>query len=201
MPIEGERLVIEPKFPNADILSRMGKDDESEPLPEGLSERNCWWSARQRCYIVVWNDSGKILWGQVPGFNSLKHAMRTLSCADAWGIEQEGNAVQLLGTMVRHRQLKQYLLTGMFVETSKRSGITYVFRKLRPTIAMKPDGDGMRILAALCLHPIAYYQDSWAGAMTPSDDVAAHLAMMRGDEHLFWKRSNQHRPDRPEAGL
>ena len=26
-------------------------------------------------------------------------------------------------------------------------------------------------------------------------------AMMRGDEHLFWRRSNQHAAYRPEAGL
>lgn len=32
-------------------------------------------------------------------------------------------------------------------------------------------------------------------------DVIAHLALMRGDEHMFWKRSNQHPPYRPEAGL
>lgn len=58
-----------------------------------------------------------------------------------------------------------------------------------------------RILCALCLHPIAYYSKSWAGAMTPTDDVCAHLMMMRSDEHLFWRRANQHAPWRPEAGL
>ena len=59
----------------------------------------------------------------------------------------------------------------------------------------------MKILACLCMHPIAYYAGSWAGAMCPTDDVIAHLSLMRADEHMFWKRSNQHPPYRPEAGL
>ena len=42
---------------------------------------------------------------------------------------------------------------------------------------------------------------SWAGAMVPTDDVIAHLSLMRGDEHMFWKRCNQHPSWRPEAGL
>lgn len=29
----------------------------------------------------------------------------------------------------------------------------------------------------------------------------AHLMLMRGDEVMFWRRSNQHAPWRPEAGL
>jgi hypothetical protein len=123
-----------------------------------------------------------------------------------WGIEQEGRAVQLLGQMLRHRAFKQYLLTGMFIETSRRSGVTYIFRKLRPTVALAPTRPGreqqsIRILACLCMHPIAYYEGSWAGAMCPTDDVIAHLALMRGDEHMFWKRCNQHPPHTPEAGL
>ena len=91
----------------------------------------------------------------------------------------------------------------MFLEKSERSGVTYLFRKLRPTVALRPcrDGDGMRVLAALCLHPIGYYDGSWAGAMCPTDDVVAHLMLMRGDEVMFWRRSNQHPADRPEAGL
>lgn len=113
--------------------------------------------------------------------------------------------MQLLGTMIRHRQMKQYVLTGMFPERSLRSGVTYIFRRLKPTIAIAPargnDEESMRILACLCMHPIAYYARSWAGGMCPTDDVIAHLALMRADEHLFWKRSNQHPPYLPEAGL
>jgi hypothetical protein len=93
-------------------------------------------------------------------------------------------------------------LTGMFLETSKRSAVTYLFRRLRPTVAIGRNKDGGgNIMAALCLHPIAYYAGSWAGAMCPTDDVLAHYCLMRGDEKMFWRRANQHAAFRPEAGL
>lgn len=97
-----------------------------------------------------------------------------------------------------------YLLTGMFLERSPRSGLTYLFRKLRPTVvldARNNDATRVRVLCTLCLHPIAYYEGSWAGAMTPTDDVVSHLMLMRGDEHMFWRRANQHGATHSEAGL
>lgn len=203
MPLEGHCLVVEPRYPNADKLSEIGT--KADPMPEGCTLRNEWWSDRERCHILIWDDNGKIAWNRVPGIHHFKHDLMTLGCADAWGIEQESNALQLLGTLVRHNQMKQYLLTGMFLETSKRSGLTYMFRKLKPTVVIdaRPErvGDDSSILCALCMHPIAYYAGSWAGAMTPTDDVVAMLMLMRGDEHLLWRRANQHHPSRPEAGL
>ena len=204
MPLEGERLVIEPRYPNAEALSAMGAKDEGEPLPDDVKERNWFWSTRLRKMVGIWEEGGKIRWGAVGAFHHVGMAMHTLGCSDAWGIEQESNAVQLLGTLVSHRQMKQYLLTGMFLETSKRSGLTYLFRRLRPTVCMdaRDQGDAdTRILACLCMHPIGYYRDTWAGAMCPTDDVVAHLMLMRGDEHMYWKRCNQIPPDRPQAGL
>jgi hypothetical protein len=59
----------------------------------------------------------------------------------------------------------------------------------------------MRFLAALCLHPIGYYEDSWAGVMAPTDDVVAHLMLCRGDEHMFWRRANQHASWEQQAGI
>lgn len=204
MPLEDERLVIEPTYPWADALSGMGgrRASEEEVEDDGWRLRNRWYSDRRRCDIFIMEREGKVDWGRLPAFHSLAHALSTLGCQDAWGIEQEGNATKLLGRMLRHRQFKQYLLTGMFLEKSARSGVTYLFRRLRPTVAIKAGADGkMRILAALCMHPIAYYAESWAGAMCPTDDLIAHLALMRGDEAMFWRRSNQHPPYRPEAGL
>lgn len=202
MPIEGERLVIEPSFPWAEVLSGEAIKEDAED--EGWQLRNKWYCPRWRCEILVMQDpEGRVVHGKVPAFHHIRYDLSTLGCSDVWGIEQEGRAVQLLGTMLRHRQFKQYLMTGMFLETSKRSGTVYLFRRLKPTIAIaagSPD-DGMKILAALCMHPIAYYEGSWAGAMVPTDDVIAHLSLMRGDEHMFWKRCNQHPPYRPEAGL
>jgi len=205
MPLDGERLIVEPSYPNAAGLMSIGARTPVED--DGWRLRNSWYSLHHRCVIMIMEREGEISWGRLPAFHHVKYDLATLGCSDAWGIEQEGRALQLLGGMVTHRQFKQYLLTGMFLERSKRSGVTYLFRRLKPTIAIaaRPGlgeaADGMRILCALCQHPIAYYAESWAGAMVPTDDVVAHLTMMRGDERMFWARSNQHPPTRPEAGL
>lgn len=207
MPLDGERLIVEPKYPNADKLSQIGAKPETDE-DDGITIRNSFWSTRLRGEIYIFEEYGKIQCVTRERFHSIHHAMHTLGCQEAWGIEQESNAIQTLAGLLSHRQFKQYLLTGMFLETSKRSGVIYLFRRLRPTVAISTrmaaddtDPNGCRMLAALCMHPIAYYEGSWAGAMCPTDDVIAHLMLMRGDEHMFWKRSNQHPPHRPEAGL
>lgn len=202
MPLEGESLVVEPNYPNAQALMAMcGEKHEPHEL-DGATSRNHWYSMHRRCEIHVFNrPDGKIDWGLLPAFHGIGFAMRTLGCAEAWGIEQESKALDLLGTLIDHRRFKQYLMTGTFIESSKRSGVIYLFRRLKPTVAIVAAGKTTRILCALCLHPIAYYSGSWAGAMCPTDDVVAHLMMMRGDERRFWAKSNQHPAWRPEAGL
>ncbi|WP_176495674.1 hypothetical protein [Sphingomonas sp. HMP6] len=201
MPLGGERLIVEPSYPFA---AAFDVPVSAEDADDGWRLRNQWYSARHRCDILIMEKDGRIEHGKLPASHHIDLDLRTLGCSAAWGLEQEGRAVQLLGTMLRHHALKQYLLTGMFIETSPRSGVTYVFRKLKPTVALAAGGAPgahRRILAALCMHPIAYYADSWAGVMCPTDDVIAHLALMRGDEAMFWRRSNQHPPHRPQAGL
>lgn len=206
MPIEGERLVVEPSYPWAKVFSDTPPEDGDN---EGWTLRNKWYSRHHRCDIYLMERDGKVDWGKLPAFHHISHDMRTVGCSVAWGIEQEGKALELLASMLRHHQFKQYLMTGMFFETSRRSGTMYLFRRLKPTVALSPgpnrdwqeNAANVHILAALCMHPIGYYADSWAGAMCPTDDVIAHLALMRGDEHMFWKRCNQHPPYRPEAGL
>lgn len=204
MPLDGHRLIVEPTYPKALALSMIGvpKVDDND---EGWTHVNSWYCRRWRCEVVIMrNPEGKHLFGRLPAFHHIKHDLNTLGASDAWGLDQEQRALQLLGRMIRHRQMKQYILTGMFIETSKRSGVSYVFRRLKPTVAIAPDHKretSMRILACLCMHPIAYYAESWAGAMCPTDDVIAHLSLMRADEHMYWRRSNQHPPWRPEAGL
>lgn len=205
MPLEGERLVIEPSYPRAAELAAIGQKP-AEPVAgeDKITVRNSFYSSRWRCEIyVIERSDGRVEHVKHPRIHSLAQALSTLGCSDAWGIEQEARAQQLLGTMISHRAFKQYLLTGTFLETSKRSRVTYLFRRLRPTVAVVPHRkrDDMRILCALCMHPIAYYAGSWAGAMCPTDDVVAHLAMMRGDEPMLWRRANQHPAWAPEAGL
>jgi hypothetical protein len=199
MPLDNERLIIEPSYPKAKELMDIGRKEDSGPTCDGapIKVRNIFWSDKKRSDVVIFEQDGKVDWSIRIGVHHFTMDLQTLGCSDAWGIEQEHNAVRLLGTLIRHRQLKQYLLTGMFLEQSVRSGVHYVFRRLRPTIAFR---DG-RILAALCLHAIGYYEGTWAGAMAPSDEICCHLMMMRGDEKMFWRRSNQIAPWRPEAGL
>lgn len=201
MPIEGMRLVIEPTYPKGKDLAEIGL--EARPMPEEKI-RNVFYSHKYRCDVFVYeDDDGRARCGIQPGWNHIAQALGTLGASDAWGIEQEHNALQLLGTLIGHRAFKQYLLAGMFLETSRRSGLTYLFRKLRPTVAIdaRPHLKEARILCALCMHPIAYYEGSWGGAMCPTDDVVAHLMLMRADEPMFWRRCNQHAPHRPEAGI
>ena len=61
-------------------------------------------------------------------------------------------------------------------------------------LSFDPANEAERIRAARIVN-------SWAGAMCPTDDVLAHLMLMRGDEAMFWRRANQHAAIDPLAGL
>jgi hypothetical protein len=201
MPLDGEQLVIEPSYRRAAELMAIGKKPDANE-DAGLKLRNQFWSTRRRCNVLVIEDEkGRVSYGMEPGAHHFGMDLQTLGCSDAWGVEQESNAVHTLAGLVRHRQFKQYLLTGMFIERSQRSGLSYCFRRLKPTVVLDTKGPSVRIRCTLCMHPIAYYANTWAGAMCPTDDVIAHLMLMRGDEVMLWKRSNQHPAYRPESGL
>lgn len=129
--------------------------------------------------------------------------MATMGCAVAWDLNAEAKALETLQGLVTPHAYRTYLLTGMFLETSPRSRVTYCFRRLRPTVAIGrgKQPDTTSILCCLCLHPIGFYADTWAGAMCPTDDLLSHLFLMRADEHFFWKKANQISPWRATAGL
>lgn len=207
IPIEDARLVIEPRYAELAALKTVESAIHKEPEEDDhkVKLRNVFYSTKWKCDIYVWEEDGKIHHGKVPKVHHLSYDMMTMGCSVVWGIEQEHRALKLLGTLIPHHAFKKYLLTGMFLETSKRSRLTYLFRKLKPTVVIdarsKSSDESARILCALCMHPIAYYGGSWAGAMCPTDDVIAHLMLMRADEPMLWRRANQHAPDRPEAGL
>lgn len=204
MPLDEQDLVIEPRFPGAQELMVITKPEAPPQEDESNARlRNIFWCAARRRTVYVYDDlAAKVVRCATSSHtHHLNQDIKTLGASVAWGIEQEHHALQLLGTMLPHHTFKNYLLTGMFLERSARSDVTYLFRRLKPTVAISTRGAEPKVLCALCLHPIAYYAQSWAGAMCPTDDVVAHLVLMRGDEHLFWKRANQHSYDRPEAGL
>jgi hypothetical protein len=206
LPLTDLPLVMEPTYPAAAAIERMGAKNEPAEDWSGFERRGAFWSMHRRGLILIWRvksegPNAPVQWGFVPGFHHLNHDLQTVGASFAWGIRQEARAQKLLAEKLTHHQFKQYLLTGMFLETSKHSGVTYLFRRLRPTVALKARNNSMHVLCALCCHPIGYYSGSFGGAMCPTDDVIAHLMLMRGDEHMFWKRSNQHRAYRPEAAL
>lgn len=115
-------------------------------------------------------------------------------------------AMRSLQEKITDGQFGSYMLSGAFPEKSLRSGVTYILRKGKPTIALteKPLPTGKtqrRFLAALCLHGLAYYTDTWCGSQAPSDDVITHLMLIRTDEHAFWKKSGQHPITDPRAAI
>lgn len=198
MGIDGEELVIEPSYRWAHIFNKPERENKF-----GYKIRNVLWSTRFRCHVAIYERrDGKVECQPLVGSgNSITMELSTMGCSVVWGIEQESKALQLLGQHIRHHAFKHYLLTGQFIESSKKSGVTYMFRKLRPTIAMKEKKGAMCVLATLCMHPIGYYKGTWAGAMCPTDDVIAHLMLMRGDEAMYWRRCNQHAAGHPASGL
>lgn len=211
MPLNDLDLVLDPCYPHAaayktfempvEVPVEVQVDAADDPYA-GAVCRSRFHSVHKRRDVVIFElPSGKILWGLDGLMHHWDVQVQTMTASLAWGIEQEANAVQLLGTLLPHHAFKSYLLTGMFVECSERSGVYYFFRRLRPTVAASGSTGKMKILAVLCQHPIAYYSGTWAGAMCPTDDVIAHLMLMRGDEKLYWRRCNQHRPHEPNAGI
>jgi hypothetical protein len=122
--------------------------------------------------------------------------------ANIYKIENEERAMQKLKTHLHEKQYASYFLTGQFEEQSKKSGVYYFFRRCRPTIAARSDNDvGWKFLASLCFHPVGYYSNSWCGGLVPSDDIISHLLMMRADEHMYWRKANQHSLRAPQANI
>lgn len=212
MPLDDFPLRVEDRYPFKGI-ERLGNTREHECRDEDVDEsvilRNSWWSRRRGGWVHIFQKDGKIEHFLEPRWQSaerLNYWLNTVGASLAWDVAAESEALGKLAELVRPNIMAMYMLTGCMLETSQRSQVTYLFRRNRPTIALAPvrrgdDEANMRAIAVLCLHPIAYYEGTWAGAMVPTDDVIAHLLMMRGDEPLFWRRANHHHPESAEAGL
>lgn len=124
-------------------------------------------------------------------------AYRTMQSANsAHTITAERKAMRKLRSHLNATQWRMYVLTGMFTEPSRRSGMYYIFRRVAPTIVCRisadKDGVYMKPFLTLCMHPVGYTAHSGTGCMCPTDDVIAHLLLMRSDEHLYWKKSVHH---------
>jgi len=208
MPIAEHRLTIETKNPWRDKIADLEQAcyPTVEPDDEGATLVNQWYSKSQRCNVLVWREAdGRVFGGRGDHDTTVKEnaAWGTIAAAQVWNFEAECTAVDKLATLVKPHLFELYVMTGTLIETSQRSAVSYLFRRCKPTLAIRPakGGAAMRCIAALCLHPIGYYEGTWAGSMVPTDEVIAHLLLMRGDEPLYWRRSNQHPAWSPLAGI
>ena len=216
MPIEGMSMMIHPSYPFSQNLAKtfMPTDGvrhvcRSEDVEADTEIRNSWRSFNDGREVTIWRDGKKFRFSHTGRMNTGSMLLSTIGASRAWDFNAEIRAMEALKAKITEWAYQCYVMTGSFLESSPKSHVVYLFRRLRPTVAMsgQPDykngrGDqGMRILACLCAHPVGYYNDSWAGALVPTDDVLAHLLLMRSDEHEFWKQANHHHPLAPESGL
>jgi hypothetical protein len=118
--------------------------------------------------------------------------------------EAEMKALESLRARISESQFDSYVLSGIFPERSPRSDVWYFFRKGYPTLAVSfhgQHGEDGKVLCALCLHPMGYYQGTHVGLMIPTDEVIAHLLLMRADERKFWAKSGQWRAEDTRSGI
>lgn len=200
MLVNGLSLRVEPRYPYQ--FRECSNHDVDESVPD-VEYINGWWCDKLMAFVDVYRENGKLkhfVHYQRGGRLGTK-LIETINATHAWLWEAEFKAMNKLAEMVEYHTFKHYVMTGSFLEKSPRSKITYLFRRLRPTLALSGATGQVHILCALCLHPIGYYEKTHCGCMVPTDEVIAHLSWVRGDEHGFWKQSGQHQPNRPEAGL
>lgn len=206
VPIEMARLVVAPGHPYYERLNgvKLGENGARvKPEHEGLEHVNSWYCHKTRRRIYVMHENGRAVHGWIQD----GPVQRLGSIIDCIGVSMtmdnaaEEKALALLGTLIKPHMLDAYRLTGAFFETSARSGVAYIFRRCATTLAFHSGEKDSKFLAALCLHPIAYYEGLPIGTMVPTDDVIAHLVMMRADEHMFWRKANQHGALSPGAQL
>ena len=187
------------------FLDSVAEFENSQDGPRTTSYINSWYSTKLQAHVIIY---------KVLATGKIKHMVRRIDsevvefiiqtaqvAATTYKVEHEMKAMTKLKTHVSKSQFCSYLTTGAFFEISKRSGVCYIFRRCRPTIACRLEPKGWRYLAALCTHPVGYYKGTWCGGLVPSDDVIAHLMMMRADEWKFWSKSNQHASLPPQANI
>jgi hypothetical protein len=217
LPVPGLALVLEPRYKHQGISEfrwkecydedgvRYAMEEEPSAKPAEackFTRVNSWWNSRYQLTIVVFKDERGHARFSIEFEDRLAFTIRTLDAAAVWPIEAEQKAQKKLASLIPAQLFELYQLTGHFPEVSKRSQVTYLFRKGRPTIALRQTEEGVSsVLCALCLHPIGYYGQTWAGVMCPTDEVIAHLLMMRGSEAKYWANANQHPLEHPAAGV
>ncbi len=193
--LEGDRIIV-----SGGYCLPFNEVSEKKPAEDDLIIRNQWYCKKKKAKVYICEDPSQLWINPLTGLEARKicsivnyeSRMRvyvaTISVAAVWGMEAEIRAMAKLKSLVSDHQYHTYFMTGVFAETSKRSKVSYLFRRLRPTIALSKNV----VLCSLCTHALGYYADSWAGVMVPTDDVITHLMLMRADERKFWAKCEQH---------
>lgn len=147
-----------------------------------------------RARLVTQSSRGSALRDSVLRFGLVQRTATALSSAHT--VTAERKAMQKLRGHINKSQWRSYVLAGSFREISRKSGLMYVLRRGAPTVVMRlivEQGRPMlKPLVALCMHPVGYSFASSAGCLCPSDDVIAHLLLIRANEHLFWRKATHH---------
>lgn len=205
-----KEIYLDPAYVDA-LLESVGREselvDSSESEDDEWVFHRAWTLSRpwrgQWGFVEIWRNRRtgmfeKDFHERDPWVSRLNFTTRTVAAHLAYGnMEAELKARQKLEGMLSVKQMKSWVLTESFYEKG-RSGMVYFLRKNRPTIACRTDSTskedgGVIPICALCLHAIGGISNSGAGVLPPSDDLITHLAMIRANEHLFWRKANQFR--------
>lgn len=221
LPVDDYELVVAPTYGfqklNGFKLKESVVDVAKRECPEILEivqevlepeHINSWWCPARGGWVHIFRENGRIQhWVDVEYAKQYADRVERILCGAQISQVQdplaEITAIQKLGSLVKPHLWAMYVLHGLILETSPKSGVTYVIRKSRPTLALRPDPKTgmMRTLTALCLHPIGYYDQTHIGCMVPTDEVIAHLILIRTREAFFWRKANHHPPYTWQAGI
>ncbi len=137
-------------------------------------------------------------------------ATKSADDTQAYGIlSAERKANSVLKKLLTKQQWISYRLSGTFWEKSKRSGVKYFIRRGRPALVFREVskevqeqlGVFLEGLCAMCLHPLGYHNNSFAGLMTPTDEVINFVILIRVNEPYLWRKSIQHRFTDLQSGV
>lgn len=173
----------------------------------GFEFVNSWWCSKRGGWVHLFRENGRTYHYIDREYakqtaDRLHRALGALQIAFVQDPNAEITALDKLRSLIKPHLWACYVLHGLILETSPKSGVTYIIRKSRPTVAMRPDKNGnMRVLTSLCLHPIGYYEGTHVGCMVPTDEVIAHLVMIRTREAYFWRKANQHPAHLWQSGI
>lgn len=115
-------------------------------------------------------------------------------------LQAEMKAQVKLRSLITEHQYAMYIASGLLIEIG-RSGVWYAVRRGLPTIAFRHTEGKADVLAALCLKPIGGHKRTFAGVMTPTDEVITTVLLIKADEHGLWKTANHIDIDNPVSGL